>query len=239
MRQTIKKIILTGTILILGTYMVLNASQYHGDYIRSKVGSQVVFLVNRAGNSGGTGFAIKTPSGDVLTLTNAHVCGLADDSGRVYAKTEAGKTIPLRVIESYTKADLCLLSKVPGMSGLSLASSVRIGEELGLVGHPHLMPLTLTRGQLIGYGQVAVMVSEGPCEREEGMYQTIMSMFGPVCAEIARSGFTNIPALAGSSGSPTVNFWGHLTGVLYAGEEGVNWGLIVPLSAVEDFLSSY
>lgn len=228
-----------GTAAAIILAIAIKAPQLHGDYIRSSVGSQVVMLTNKAGNSGGTGFAVKTPSGDVLTLTNAHVCGLADEKGQVYAKTADRRAIPIKVKESYDKADLCLLEKVPGMTGITVASGVSIGEELGLVGHPKLMPLTLSRGQLIGYGDVAVLVSMEPCAEEGGMYKTVMSMFGPVCIEISRAAYTNIPSLPGNSGSPVVNLFGHLTGVLYAGDSSVNWGILVPLEAVQDFLKAY
>jgi S1-C subfamily serine protease len=227
--------LLASAVLAIG----IKAPQFHGDYIRSKVGSQVVMLTNKEGNSGGTGFAVKTPSGDVLTLTNAHVCGLADANGTVYAKRDGGRPLPLHVIEAYDKADLCLISKMPGMTGISVAGSVSIGEELGLVGHPRLLPLTLSRGQLIGYGDVAVLVDEGPCKEEGGMYKNVMTMFGPACVEVMRSAFTNIPAFGGNSGSPVVNIFGNVTGVLYAGDNNVNWGILVPLEAVKDFLKDY
>jgi S1-C subfamily serine protease len=223
--------------VILG--IAVKAPHLHGDYIRNTVGSQVVYLTEKSGRAGGTGFAIKTPSGDVLTLTNAHVCGLADDKGIIYAKTDKTRSIPLKVIELYDKADLCLVSKMPGMTGLKVASSVSIGEELGLVGHPKLLPLTLTRGQLLGYGMVAVLVDTQPCKEDTGMYKTVMSIFGPVCVEISRSAFTSITSFGGSSGSPTVNIFGNVVGVLYAGDNTSNWGILVPLEAVVDFIKDY
>jgi S1-C subfamily serine protease len=219
--------------------IAIKAPQLHGDYIRNKVGSQVVMLTEKSGRSGGTGFAIKTPSGQVLTLTNAHVCSLADDKGTVYARVEGRRTIPLKVIESYDKADLCLVSKMPGTTGLSVAGSVAVGEELGLVGHPALLPLTLTKGQLLGYGEVAVLMDNLPCEEDVGMYKTIDTPFGPLCIAITNAAFTNIPAFGGSSGSPVINIWGNLTGVLYAGDESVNWGILVKLTAVKDFIKNY
>jgi S1-C subfamily serine protease len=116
-KRSVKVLITLG---ILST-VALKAPQWHGDYIRNKVGSQVVMLTNEEQTSGGTGFAIQTPSGDVLTLTNAHVCGLANAQGVVYAKTADRRPIPLRVLEKYNKADLCLLDKVPGMTGVNFA----------------------------------------------------------------------------------------------------------------------
>lgn len=243
----LKKKISSGMMSVFKVFAVLavvlaigiKAPQLHGNYIRNKVGSQVVMLTEKTGQAGGTGFAIKTPSGDVLTLTNAHVCGLADKNGTIYAKTDSKRSMPLKVVEVYTKADLCLVSKMPGMTGISVAGSVDIGEELGLVGHPRLLPLTLSRGQLLGYGKVAVLVATEPCEEEVGMYKTVNTAWGPICVELADSAFTNIPAFGGNSGSPVVNIFGNVVGVLYAGDDEVNWGILVPLEAVQDFLKQY
>jgi hypothetical protein len=97
----------------------------------------------------------------------------------------------------------------------------------------------LAKGELIGYGEVAVMVSEEPCAEEVGMYKNVPTLFGNVCVEVNHSAFTNIPAFGGNSGSPVVNFWGHLTGVLYAGDNSVNWGILIPLESVIEFLKVY
>ena len=229
-------IVLAVALLVLG--IAVKAPQLHGNYIRDKVGSQVVMLTEATGRSGGSGFAIKTPSGQTMILTNAHVCNLADKNGTVYARVQDNRPLPLKVIDSYEKADLCLVSKMPGTEGIKLASGVDVGEELGLVGHPALLPLTLTKGQLLGYGDVAVLMQEEPCIKDVGMYQTVNTPWGSICLAIARAGFTNITAFGGSSGSPVVNIWGNLVGVLYAGDEK-NWGILVPREAVADFIKNY
>lgn len=237
--KPVSKALIVVGVFLFGAGLVIKAPQFHGDYIREKVGSQVVMILNYEGNSGGTGFAVKAPSGHVYTITNAHVCGLGAETGKVYAKSDIGRPIPLNILEVSKTSDLCILSGIGRLKGLSLASDVDLGEELGIVGHPRLMPLTLTRGQLIGYADVAVMTAEGPCPKEEGMYRTVMSMFGPVCIEVNRSGLTTIPALGGNSGSPVVNFWGNIVGVLYAGDSSYNWGVILPVEALRELLKEY
>src|SRR6266853_4157241 len=231
----LSKLILTGIVLGVGVYgIAVKAPQIHGDWIRRSVGSQVVMITNETGNHGGTGFAVKAPSGQVLTLTNAHVCELF--ACNLYVRSDTSLPIPLQIIEVSKVSDLCLLSGIGRLSGLKLASGVDLGEELGLVGHPKLMPLTLSRGQLIGYANIAVQVSEEPCKTEEGMYKNVMSFFGPVCVEINRSALTTIPALGGNSGSPVVNVFGHVVGVLYAGDSRDNWGILIPLEAIQEMM---
>jgi len=220
-------------------YLTLKAPQWHDSYLRNKVGSQVVMLTNEENNSGGTGFAIRTPNNQVLTLTNAHVCALQNSKGEVFAGVSESRRIPLHVKEISKTSDLCLLEGIARMDGLSLASSVEKGDELDLVGHPHLMPLTLSKGSLIGYANVIVGLSEGECEKEEGMMKTVIGFWGPICTEQFVAGLTNVPSLPGNSGSPMVNWKGDVIGVLFAGDDEAHWGIIVKLSDVQEFLKDY
>lgn len=222
--------------LILG--LALEAPILHNKYIRTKVGSQVIMLTNKAGNGGGTGFAVQAPSGEVYTLSNAHVCRI---SGGLYTQLPNGRKIKMNILEISDASDLCLLNGIKGLGGLDLAGSVDIGEDMGLVGHPKLMPLTLSRGSLIGYGRALVMVAAGMCpdEMEPPTYNSIDGFFGPVCVMDVTAGFTNITALPGNSGSPVVNIFGNVVGVLFASDTDVYWGLIVPLKEIKSFLKPY
>lgn len=225
----------------LGVFMMLaaEAPQVHGTYIRSKVGSQVFRITNRKGNSGGTGFAVRGDSGKVYTMTNAHVCRI--DGGKIYANLANGRKIPLQILEFSEEHDLCIASAVPKLKGLKLASSVAVGEELGVVGHPKLMPLTLSRGELIGYQNVIVLVDEQECDDTEqgAAYKTVLSLFGPVCILDVEGALSNILILPGNSGSPVVNFWGNITAVAFAADARDGWGILVPLKYVKAFLRNY
>lgn len=220
-------------------YTVIKAPEWHNQYIRAVVGSQVVKLTDKSGRSGGTGFSLQMPSGEVLTMTNAHVCEL-EHRGTIYAR-QLRKIYPMTVIEKSTKADLCLLSGMPGMPGLEVADSVSIGQDIQIIGHPALMPLAVEKGQLLGYEKVMVLAHEGPCETEGGMFKTEMSLFGEVCTEQFVAGLTTVVVLGGNSGSPVINWKGDVVGVLFAGPgpDGANWGVIVPLEALRDFIKEY
>jgi hypothetical protein len=126
------------------------------------------------------------------------------------------------------------------MTGLSVAGSVGIGEQIGLVGHPQLMPLTLSRGELVGYASIFVLVDMAPCKPNAApMYQSVPTPFGRVCVMQVEAGLTNVIALSGNSGSPMVNIFGNLVGVLFAASSDSNWGNIVPLKEVKEFLKEY
>jgi hypothetical protein len=131
------------------------------------------------------------------------------------------------------------------MTGLKISKSVDLGEELGILGHPRLFPLALTRGQYIGKIQVTIVKfqiqskkMEEQCLLENG--KVAMSFFfGPLCLKNYVAGITTIQALPGNSGSPVVNFWGNVVGVLFAGNDSDNWGIVVPLDQVKSFLENY
>lgn len=225
---------LGATIAVLG--IALKAPQWHASYIRSKVGSQVVMLTTADGHRGGTGFAIKTPNGQVLTLTNSHICSLGE--GNIFATVSKTRKLPLHIIERSLTSDLCLLSGVARMQGLSVADSVSIGSDVEVVGHPKLLPLTQAHGQLIGYVTIQVATTPDACEQNFPGTELVPSFFGMVCVQTMDAAATNAVVQGGNSGSPTVNFWGDIVGVLFAGDE-LGWGYLVPLKDVKAFLADY
>lgn len=225
-------------VFLAGAYLILNAQQYHNNYLRSKVGSKVVMITNKEENSGGTGFFVKAPSGDTYILTNAHVCSLGRNN--LFSHVNNGRQVRLNVIEVSSETDLCILSSFGNIEGLNVASNVAIGEELALAGHPKLMPLTVSNGQLIGYSTTVVLYDNAPCpETLEGPFQSVPTRFGEMCVGVIKeAGMTNILSLPGNSGSPIVNFFGNVVGVLFAGGSD-NWGIIVGINSIKHFLQPY
>lgn len=220
--------------IILGVSML--APSIHNLYIRAKVGSQVVMLTNKQGNSGGTGFVMKAPNGKYYTITNAHVCNIPGNV--LYTVLPSGKKVQFKIIKKSRLTDLCALTPVDGYSGLSLSNNVYIGETIGVVGHPKLMPLAVTLGELLGYADTAVLVSTSQCPKDGGMYSTVLTPFGYICIEtVKKAGLTTLTVRGGSSGSPVVDFFGNVVGVLFAGDE-LGWGIIVSLKDLRNFLNS-
>jgi hypothetical protein len=235
----LRKPIVALALLLTASYGILKAPEWHGEYIRSAVGSQVVMLTDKSMKRGGTGFALQMPSGEVLTMTNAHVCEL-EKYGQIYANI-GRKKIPLEIVEKSNTSDLCLLSGISNLSGLEVADSVAIGQEIGIVGHPALMPLAVNRGQLLGYEKVVVLADDKPCEKEGGMFKNEETWFGLVCTEQFVAGLTTVIVLGGNSGSPVIDFYGNVVGVLFAGSgpDMANWGIIVPLDQLRNFIKEF
>lgn len=237
--KQLRKPVLALALLLTASYGVLKAPEWHGQYIRRAVGSQVVMLTEKTGRAGGTGFALQMPSGEVLTMTNAHVCEL-EQLGQIYAHV-GRKKVPVEIVEKSTTSDLCLLSGISTLSGLELADSVAIGQEIGIVGHPALMPLAVNRGHLLGYDKVVVLADDKPCEKEGGMYKNEDTWFGTVCTEQFVAGLTTVVVLGGNSGSPVIDFYGNVVGVLFAGSgpDYNNWGIIVKLEDLKQFIKEF
>lgn len=263
-KKAVTLIIVAATIGSMGL-LAANAPTLHKAWLRGNVGSRVVKLVaiDKLGQirGGGTGFQVVAPSGVSYLLTNAHVCE-AFPEGSVNAQLGDGRIMPRRILEISDRTDLCLVEGIPGMDGLKLASNVDIGQTLALIGHPVLQPLSISLGDIVGQGieefPYAPIAPSDMSDRERARYPDLMSeaeckskpkfkvkemetFFGsvPICVLSIQAYKTTIIAFPGNSGSPVVNFWGNLSGVLYAGNGRTNWGLVVPLESIKEFLAPY
>jgi len=229
-----------GALLAGAALLVLESPQIHHNYIINKVGPSVVMITNVDANSGGTGFAVKAPSGKDYILTNAHIC--VGVQRPLIVTFKDNRKVPLRIVEVSKDTDLCLIEPVGNLEGLSLADSLEIGQNIAIVGHPALMDITLAKGELIQKMDIAIPVPESLCETSKeigGPFVEVDNPFFPCVGFIKGVGQTNAVIIGGSSGSPVINFFGNLVGVAFAGRGDTNWALIIPLSHVEQFLKPY
>ncbi len=221
-------------------YVGLEGPQIHHNYIRNKVGPSVVMITNLDQNSGGTGFLVNAASGKSYILTNAHICLGVKRPLIITFKDR--RQVSLRIIEVSRDTDLCLIESVGNLPSLKLGSSLDIGDTIGIVGHPALMSLTLSRGELIEFTNIALPVPDDMCEAAKelgGPFKETGNPWYPCGAVIKGVGQTTAVILGGNSGSPVVNFYGHVVGIAFAGRGDSNWGLIVPLKDVQKFLAPY
>ena len=68
------------------TLAALFADRLHVSYLQAKGGQNVVYIRSMPDSKlqgSGTAFQMKTPSGAVVTVTNAHICQLANDKGEI------------------------------------------------------------------------------------------------------------------------------------------------------------
>lgn len=140
-------------------YISAKAPEIHGSLIRTFVGEKVYIIRDIPGGPGGTGFSVVASSGKTYIVTNAHVCGVSSDKRTVLVNTEDGRHIRRKILEVSNKSDLCLIQGIDGVEGLKLGSEPRIGQIIAAVGHPSLMPITMSRGELIG--KIDVPIARG------------------------------------------------------------------------------
>ena len=194
-----------------------------------------------AGNHGGTGFLAKMPSGRTLMVSNRHVCEVAENGliAAHYPDNPSRSTV-IKVIESSSVTDLCLLEGIPGIEGMPVAKFYNPKKRIAVVGHPRLQPATFTEGYAYSRETVKAMepVSAKECKQK---IESIDTLFGPipVCVEELEAWKSTVVILPGSSGSPVFNAEAEIVGVMFAGEEETHWGIFVPIEDLKAFISIY
>lgn len=217
----------------------------HNGYLRL-LSSWTVMITNSQGTSGATGFIVKGASGRKFILTNGHVCRLAEKG--VLTANYGDEKFPVSVFKEYEWNDLCALeAHRPLGHAITVARSVRLGEQVYVIGHPLLEPLTVRSGEISGTVILRIMMGQNPTpESCTGPTYSIMdtskSIFGffginTICMRTLEANAGTADTLPGNSGSPIVNTWGNLVAVCFAGNQSGTRSYSVPLADIKDFLS--
>lgn len=203
-------------------------AHYHYNYLGKNV---VTVFSDEARSSGGTGFYIKTDTGKVFLVTNRHICWSEDenDPRGLFVVDELGKSEWRKIIKMDPKNDLCLLDAGKMKEGLRLSNSyLRVSYAIG---HPDLLPLTVTQGEITGIQNKVIPLDMPPSKcifRNTFVYpKEPKADEPPMCFMQQVSFIVNMPIRGGASGSPVVDVFGKVTGVVYA-TDGDHTGYIVP-----------
>ena len=234
-------------LIIIMVFISAKGPELHSRFIRNYVGTKVVTIMSPKRRSGGTGFLVKAKSGKTYILTNNHVCGLNQDGFLNVIFNLNPQIYKQKIVARYDKHDLCLIDRIGEIQGIDLADSLSIGETIGLIGHPSLQPLTLSRGEFIGGTYIDIIIGinipKNKCpgtvvrnrlfdfeslkiplplvevKKSEDIFKDLIDDFlnRTYCVKSHYASQLTAYSRGGSSGSPVVNFWGNLVSVLFAG----------------------
>lgn len=241
---TAKITMLTSSMLLLS----LSADTLHKKYIESKIGNSTVFIKSPQGaehQGTATGFEIRAKSGKIYTLTNAHVCGLQKDGViMIEDKLNSHRFIPKRVIEVYEDNDLCLVEGMDNYQALELADNLDVGDLVTSVGYPMGGPMNVSSGRVKNFDNVEIIDSGTKPEDCIGKHKAPRSydtIFGAmnVCVIERYAVETDVTTFPGNSGSPLVNIYGNVVGIVFASNNQTHWGDAVPLFFIKDLLKAY
>jgi hypothetical protein len=244
LKASLKHLLRLSICTALGFCILFNGN-IKDSYYRNEVGDHVVRIYNLEETGGGTGFhIIGEKSGEQFILTNSHVCEAASPDGLLLVE-QNGEKIERKVIEHYKLHDLCLVEPMPEHEGgIDIAGSLDKGEDTIIVGHPSLRQLTLSHGEYIGKEKIQLLkLVDFPKECKgklleglDGMMILLMTGKYGCLMSIPTSAISN-PSYPGNSGSPVVNKYGNVVGVLFAGNRSqVHDSYMVPLKYIKDFL---
>lgn len=199
-----------------------------------------VMITRLDGRSGGSGVIIESDDKGSKVLTNAHVCEVVQNGGRLKTETKIASVTSYQVSELH---DLCLISTKSDL-GVSTKVSSSYSEPFTpaiVVGHPKLLSTIVTRGHFSHYSTIQVMTGIRACTEEE-----VNSDLGFVCMllgglPVIKTYETQVISAtiqAGSSGSPVFNSEGEIGGLVFAGSGDLSYAFIVPQEYVLNFLES-
>jgi len=249
---TINTSVLTLKLIIIGLILAsisLFTERAHTAYIEHKVGANVLFIqamLDSPYQGMATGFEVIAKSGKTYILTNAHVCGLRnkDNLLQIQEKRYTGRFIPRRIIEVYQDNDLCLVEGFEGYPGLTLGDQPEISDNVTSIGYPMGEALHIARGRIKNFTQVAILAPDVPIEECKGdrfFIKNVNLLFftQDMCFRKYQATMSDIIIYPGNSGSPVVDGFGNVVGVVFASDSTTNWGVVVPFKDVKKLLDAY
>lgn len=197
-----------------------------------------VTLENKS--SGGTGVIVKSNASGSWILTNRHVCNLVQVGGIV--TTDNDEDYAIHSFQVYKRHDLCLVKVVENLhvNNMLAESAPKLYDPIIIAGHPHLLPTMITKGHVTHDIPITLMVDVKECDGTEGGQEEFFcALFGkkPIFATFTATP-TTATIMAGSSGSPVYNAQGQVSALVFAGNEGLSYGFLVPYAYVRDFMTN-
>lgn len=237
--KTRNKVLVGFTVVAVAAAFLTN-----GNTIKPKTNAQLarvsVMVTNLEGNSGGSGVILTSSDSGSTVLTNRHVCHLAQHGAKLTTSTKTAYVTSYKQSEIH---DLCLIttSSNLGVNTVIAESAPNPEDEAIISGHPQLFPLVITKGHFTSHIIVSVMTGFRQCTAEEQG-----SELGIICA--LAGGLPVIKQydaliatgtiMAGSSGSPVFNDRGEVSALVFAGQQGLSYALVVGQEYIKNFVQN-
>lgn len=233
-----KVLIGVGIVWALGMFYLLNKANEE-----QKITDATV-MITRLSRGGGTGVIINHKANQSIVLTNNHVCEAVQDGGNVV--TNSGDKF---LITSYAKSqyhDLCLVyvQSDLGISAKIAKAAPKLYTPATISGHPNLLPTVVTKGHFSGIKQIDVFTGIKKCTAEllenAGDDLKMLCMFFGGIPVIKKYDAMLVTAMimAGSSGSAVYNDSNEISGLAFAGSDGLSYAYVVPYEFVTNFLEN-
>ena len=227
--------------VVVSSFLVPEGIELYQDY---KGYNAVVKITHKSNpRSGGTGFSLRLRSGRIITVTNSHICKMAKEDNTLLA-TQGEHSQEIEIIYDKPSRDLCALTYYSKALPLVIADSAYRHQKIAVYGHPRLRPLRRVAGRIVASVNVKLLeyylkTKDGICKAGTDKEVIPSWLFGDRYACIGSYPGEEISAAiqSGNSGSPVVNQFGSVVGVVFAGIRGQPLGFMVPHQELVIFLS--
>lgn len=203
------------------------------------VSRSIVKVLNAAGTGGGTGWITTTKRGNLVIVTNDHVCEVATN-GVARIENYAGRTTFSKILERDFDHDLCTLEATEGPTLTVADNTPSRYDSISTFGHPLLEPAQPATGLFLGSIVTSYLYEKGSLGCKNGTAEiNVQTFFGVIsaCEKTEATNLSNIPTYPGNSGSPVLNTSGEVVGVINSADSRTNHGAFVPLPYVKDILA--
>lgn len=235
------------TMLLLPLIMILLGCSDPLQPMRDRVAQESIYaatakITNLAGNSGGSGTVIDSSPLVSHVLSNNHVCEVAREGGIV--STQGGHYKgSVHSVQKSPSHDLCLLTVMTDLHAQTLLADAppALLEDATVYGHPHLLPIVITKGHFSEKLIIQVQTGFEACtEADATDPQTgiICAVMGAIPVVKNYETILVTPTImAGSSGSGVYDSNNHLAAVIFAGSGDLSYGFAVPYEYINNFLT--
>lgn len=221
-------------VAFLGLVSVIKKVPLSEEHVFRILNKSVRMLVDLHKVGGGTGFLFLRDDGKVVIVSNAHVCRNARSMKAI--DYEFSETI-WKVVKKDEEADLCLLYNKDEQhkiySALTLAYNYKSYDPVFTTGYALLRGQNPQKGYVI-HKESAQIPMPGKCK---GPGKDLNFFGRSVCIVTREIVTTSFIAYPGNSGSPVVNKWGNIVGVVVVSDDFTHYAGVVPLEKIKGFVN--